>query len=84
MNFATVTVYDPGNRISATLPLNGTANVDFVAVNSTLETIVVPLASDYFDSGDTLSLSIVYSISTFNSQVQSLTDIPIIQRNVAC
>ena len=83
MNFASVSIYDPGNRISVTLPLNGTSDVEVIPTNSTFMTIIVPLAQ-YFDAGDAVSIAVTYSIATFSSQSWTITDIPIIEGAVTC
>jgi hypothetical protein len=83
MSFASVSVYDPGDRITIDLPLNGSANVAYRPMNSSFEAIIVPLPQ-YFNPSDVLSLGISYSISTYPSQSQTLTDIPITRGNLTC
>jgi hypothetical protein len=83
MSFQSVTIFDTGQESRADLPLNQTALAEYLATNSTVETIVVPLPS-FFDTGDVLSASLTYSIGTFPPQEQALTGIPIIQDAPTC
>ena len=83
MSFQSVTIFDTGQESRADLPLNQTALAEYLATNSTFETIVVPLPS-FFDTGDVLSASVTYSIGTFPPQQQAMTGIPIIQDALTC
>ncbi len=83
MSFRSVIVFDTGQEKRADLPLNQTALAEYLATNSTFETITVPLPS-FFDTGDVLSASVTYSIGAFPPQEQALTGIPIIQDALTC
>jgi hypothetical protein len=83
MGFQSVTVFDTGQQSSGYLPLNQTALAEYKPVNTTLEAIIVPLPS-YFDTGDTISATVSYTISTFAPQSMSLTGIPIIVQRINC
>jgi hypothetical protein len=83
MNFQSVTVFDTGQQSSGYLPLNQTALAEYKPTNTSLEAIIVPLPS-YFDTGDTISATVSYTIDSFTPQSQSLTGIPIIQQRLQC
>jgi hypothetical protein len=83
MAFQSVTVFDIGQQSSGYLPLNQTALAEYLSTNTTLEAIIVPLPS-YFDTGDTISATVTYTINSFTPQSDSLTGIPIIDEKISC
>ncbi|MGH2639201.1 MAG: hypothetical protein ACRDF4_07995 [Rhabdochlamydiaceae bacterium] len=83
MSFSRVTIYAPGLNIGIDLPLSGTAFVEYSVTNSTFETIIAPLPN-YFDPGDVLTMSLIYTISTYPTTTLTLNETAIIQGNIAC
>ncbi len=83
MDFQSVTVFDTGQQSSGYLPLNQTALAEYKVTNSTFETIIVPLPS-YFDTGDTISATISYTLSSLTPQSNSMTGIPIREQKISC
>lgn len=83
MSFQSVTVFSTGQNIRIDLPLSNTAFAEYTVVNSTLETILVPLPN-YFSPGNVLTLSLTYSIASFPPTSQTLVAAPIIQGNLSC
>ncbi|MDG6995396.1 MAG: hypothetical protein JRN52_05695 [Nitrososphaerota archaeon] len=83
INFQTATIFTPGLNIRLDIPLNRTAYVDYRVVNSSYESIIVPLPN-YFDQGNGLSLSISYYISGYAPTSQTLLETPLLAGSLSC
>lgn len=83
MAFQSITVFSTGQNIRIDVPLSNTAFAEYLATNSTFESIIVPLPN-YFTPGNVLTLSLTYSITNFPPTSQTLAETPILQGIVNC
>jgi hypothetical protein len=86
LNLNTVTVLDPGTRITLTMPLNMTSS-EFVAYdeyNQTFEAISVPLPG-YWSPRENLDISLSYYFSGLAPSDYTIGLTPIVQeKNMTC
>lgn len=83
VNFQTVTIFTPGLNIRLDIPLNRTAFAVYRVVNSSFESIIVPLPN-YFQQTDVLSISISYYITGYAPNSQTLPETPILAGSLSC
>jgi hypothetical protein len=81
LNLDTVTIIDPGTRITLTMPLNSSVSafVSYDPVNATYESISVPLPN-YWSPNANLDISLSYYFSGSPPTSYSFGAIPIFQK----